>query len=74
MLKLKVRAVGAADGLILPKEAMKRLGVKQGDELTFVETPNGYEITTYDPEFEAQVESFRKIMDKYPNTFRELAK
>ena len=42
--------------------------------LFLVETPNGYEVTPYDPEFEKQLESARKGMSAYKNTLRQLAK
>ena len=74
MVKLKVRAVGTSAGVILPKESLIHLGVGEGDDLFLVETPNGYELTPYDPEFERQLESARKGMDAYKNTLRELAK
>ena len=74
MVKLKVRAVGTSAGVILPKETLNHLGVSEGDDLFLLETPNGYEVTPYDPEFERQLESARKGMDAYKNTLRELAK
>ena len=63
MVKLKVRAVGTSAGVILPKETLNHLGVSEGDDLFLLETPNGYEVTPYDPEFERQLESARKGMD-----------
>lgn len=74
MVKLKIRAVGTSAGVILPKETLARLGVHEGDDLYLIETPNGYEVTPYDPAFEQQLESARKGMDAYKNTLRELAK
>ncbi len=74
MVKLKIRAVGTSAGVILPREALTHLGVHEGDDLFLVETPNGYEVTPYDPEFETQLKSARKGMDAYKNTLRELAK
>jgi putative addiction module antidote len=74
MVKLKIRAVGTSAGVILPKEALAHLGVREGDELYLVETPEGYQVTAYDPDFEKQLESARKGMDAYRNTLRELAK
>ena len=74
MHKLKVRAVGSSAGVILPKETLAHLGVSEGDELYLVETPSGYEVTPYDPDFEEQLEIARKGMDTYKNTLRELAK
>ena len=74
MVKLKVRKVGTSAGVILPKEALKHLGVAEGDTIFLVESPNGYEVTPYDPEFEEQLEIARKGMKNYKNTLRELAR
>jgi len=74
MLKLKVRAIGGASGVILPKQALARLGVGVGEALNLVETPNGYEVTAFDPEFEQQVEIAEQGMNLYKNALRELAK
>lgn len=74
MLKLKVRQIGTSCGVILPKEALRHLGVDNGDEIFLVESPNGFEITPFDPEFEAQLEIARKGVKGYRNTLRELAK
>jgi putative addiction module antidote len=73
-LKVKVTTVGNSVGVILPKEVVARLKLEKGDTLTLIETPNGVELTAYDPEFEADMESARKVMRKYRNTLRELAK
>jgi len=73
-LKIKVTAIGNSVGVILPKEVLARLNIEKGDTLTLIETANGVEITPYDPEFEADMEAARKVMRKYRNTLRELAK
>jgi putative addiction module antidote len=72
--KLTLRKIGTSTGLILPKAELDRLHVKEGDDLYLIETPNGLELTPYDPEFEAQLQSAQKVMKKYRNTLRELAK
>jgi putative addiction module antidote len=74
MVKLRVRKVGTSSGVILPKDALQRLGVQEGDELFLVESANGYEVTPYDPEFSAQLELAQEGMKAYRNTLRELAK
>jgi putative addiction module antidote len=74
MVKLKIRAVGSSAGVILPKEALAHLGVREGDELYLVEQADGYQVTPYDPDFEKQLKSARKGMEQYRNTLRELAK
>jgi hypothetical protein len=47
--------------------------VRKGDSVFLTETPEGYTLTPYDPEFEAQMEAARRGMAKYRNTLRELA-
>jgi putative addiction module antidote len=74
MVKVTVRQIGNSTGIILPKEALARLHVGTGDELFLTETPDGYQVTPYDPEFEAQIKSAQKGLRAYRNTLRELAK
>ena len=50
------------------------VGVEVGDHLFYSETPNGIELSPYDPEFEADMESAREIMRKRRAVLRELAK
>jgi putative addiction module antidote len=73
-MKLKLRAVGTSTGVVLPKEFLHRLKVQKDDQLFAVETPEGYLLTPYDPDVEEQLKIGRKIMRKYRDTFRALAK
>lgn len=74
MLNLKVRKVGNSLGITLPKEALKRLHLKDGDKIFLVEAPDGsYRITPYDPEFEKQMMLAKEGMSRYRNTLRALA-
>jgi putative addiction module antidote len=73
-MKLKLRAVGTSTGVVLPKEFLHRLKVEKEDFLFAVETPDGYLLTTYDPEVEEQVRIGREIMAKHRDTLRALAK
>jgi putative addiction module antidote len=74
MLKLKVTSIGNSLGLILPKELIEKLNVGKGDTLTVTPTANGVELTPYDAEFDRAMEAGRKVMRRYRNTLRELAK
>ncbi|MFG1292888.1 AbrB/MazE/SpoVT family DNA-binding domain-containing protein [Xanthobacter versatilis] len=74
MVALKLGRIGNSVGAVLPKEVLARLKVEQGDTLYLTETPDGYHLTPYEPEFEAQMEAARKIMKKRRNVLRELAK
>jgi putative addiction module antidote len=74
MLALKVMTVGSSVGVVLPKEALARLRVKKGDKIYLIESPNGYELVPYDPEFAKQMAAAEEGMHRYRNALRELAK
>jgi len=74
MPKLKVVQVGNSLGVILPKETAERLRVAKGDTLNCVATQGGVELTPYDPGFEKKMAVARRVMRRYRNTLRELAK
>jgi putative addiction module antidote len=74
MLALKITKVGNSSALLLPKEALAKLRVEQGDTVFLTEAPDGYRITTQDPDFERQMTLARRMMRKYRSTLRELAK
>ena len=74
MIELKLTAVGNSVGVVLPKEALARMNLDKGDRLYLTETPDGYRLTPYNPEFEAQMTAARKIMKKRRSALRELAK
>jgi putative addiction module antidote len=73
MHKTKLRAIGSSTGIIIPKEMLDRMNLKEGDTLFVRETREGYVVTPYDAEFERQMESARKGMARYRNTLRALA-
>ena len=74
MIKVKLTAIGNSLGVILPKEAVARLKAAKGDSLSLIETPGGFELTAYDPDFEQQIDAGRKVMKRYRNALRQLAK
>ena len=73
-MKLKVRSIGGSFGVILPKEALTRLKVVDGDDVFLTETPDGYALSPYDPEFEADMKLARDFMKRRRNVLREWAK
>ena len=73
MAVLKITQVGNSLGVTLPKEILAKLHVKKGDSLFIVETPNGIELTPYDPEFERQMEIARDLMKRSRNVLKKLA-
>jgi len=73
MPQVKVTQIGTGLGVVLPEEQIKRLDIKNGQMLRLSETPNGFELTAVDPEFERQMRAAAKIMDRYRDTLRRLA-
>jgi putative addiction module antidote len=59
VIALKITKVGNSAGLVLPKEALSKLRVEQGDTVFLTEASGGFRITPYDPEFERQMASAR---------------
>jgi putative addiction module antidote len=71
---LTIRAIGNSSGVVLPKELLEALKVKQGDKLFVSQTPDGLKLTPYDHESAAQMDVMRQIMRERRNLLRELAK
>ncbi len=74
MYALKLRRIGNSLGVTLPKEALAKLKVKEGEVLFLTETPDGFRVTPYDKTFERAMKAFERTDAKYRNAFRELAK
>jgi putative addiction module antidote len=74
MVRLTVRKIGNSLGVILPQEALAALKVAEGDSLLLTESPDGYRVNTYDPEFERKMAIAEEGMRRYRNALRELAK
>jgi len=70
---LKVRKWGGSYGVTLPRKLLDDLGVDQGDLLYAVRTPNGIELTPYDPQFAKQMEVAEEVMRDNRNVLRKLA-
>jgi putative addiction module antidote len=74
MAKVKVTTIGSSAGVVLPKEILARLQVTKGDVLYVTDTPRGIELSPYDAAFEQEMEAARKVMRRYRNALRQLAK
>ena len=70
---VKVTTVGNSAGIVLPKEVLERLRVAKGDTLYVIETPDGVQLTPYDPEFAAQMDVAEKVMRKRRDVLKKLA-
>jgi putative addiction module antidote len=74
VMKLELKRIGNSTGIILPKELLARLGLKQGDEITVTETPDGVHLLRTDETFDKGLEIAREVMREYHNALKELAK
>jgi putative addiction module antidote len=59
---------------VLPKEVLTRLKIAKGDSVFLTESPEGFRITPYDPDFERQMGLARKVMSERRDVLRALAK
>ncbi len=73
-MKLKIIPIGNSFGVILPKETLAKLKVTGGDAVFITETPDGFRITSYDTESEAQMNAAKGVMKRRHNSLRELAR
>jgi len=74
MAALRLRAVGNSVGVVLPKDLLARLNLREGDALHVVESPDGFRLQRADPEFERKMEVAREVMRRRRAVLRELAK
>lgn len=73
-MKTKLRKIGNSYGILLSKEAIEKLQVKEGDALYLTEAPDeALTLSKGDPDFEKKMAIARSLMDRYSNTLRELA-
>ena len=73
-LTLKLTKIGNSTGVVLPKSELERMGVKEGDTLYAVTTPDGIRLTAYDPDFAEALEAGRDYMNRHRDALKELAK
>jgi putative addiction module antidote len=74
MHQVKIIQIGDSLGLAFPDEVVERLGIKCGQTLSLTETPNGFEFSASEPDFERQMRAAEKIMNRYRDTLRKLAR
>lgn len=74
MTALKLSRIGNSVGVVLPKDVLARLRVREGDRLYLTEGPDGYRITPFDPELARQMEVAEQVMRENRDVLRQLAK
>ena len=74
-MKTKVRRIGNSLGIVLPKEAVQAMKVKEGSALYLTEAPEcALRMTPERPGFEEMMDIADQGMQKYRNALRQLAK
>ena len=70
---LKLRQVGNSLGVILPKEVIGQLNVREGDTLYLTQGSDGYRVVANDPNFERAMELYREGANRYRNALKKLS-
>ena len=70
----KLTQIGNSTGVVLPREILDKLRLERGDVLSVIETPDGIELTPYDPDFASQMEAAESVMREDRDVLRLLAK
>ncbi|MEE9295006.1 MAG: AbrB/MazE/SpoVT family DNA-binding domain-containing protein [Phycisphaerae bacterium] len=73
MTTLKITTVGNSAGVVLPRDILEHLRVEKGDTLYVLETPNGIQLTPYDPEFGKQMDAAEQVMREDRDALKKLA-
>ena len=73
MTELRVTTVGNSTGIVLSKSLLSKLRVDKGDTIYAIETPNGIELTAYNPEVAEQMDMAETIMREDRDVLKKLA-
>ena len=73
MEDLKIRKSGNSFAVNLPKAVRDRLQVTEGSTVYLIEEKHGYWLTSYDPEFDEEMQLLEEGMTEYRDTLRRLA-
>lgn len=60
-------------GVIIPRETLDALGLKEGDQVMAVRTQDGLEFVPYDAKFAHVMEFTRDFMRRHAGAMRKLA-
>jgi putative addiction module antidote len=74
MTKLKIRKIGNSLGVVLPKDVLDQLKVKEGDTLDVVPTEAGVTLSVSDEAVDRLMQMAERIMEENREVLRALAK
>lgn len=69
-----IRKIGNSEGIIIPKEALDRMGLKAGDTLEIREENGNIVLVPEQADLAEQLKAARLGMEKYRVALKELAK
>ena len=69
----KITTLGNSLGIVLSREILARLRVDKGDLLYLVESPLGFEIMPYEPQFIGQLQRAEELMRAQRNALKVLS-
>ena len=72
--KMKLRKIGGSVGVIIPKDELDRMNVREGDALYAISDSDGLRLQPFDPASERKLKAFGRTRKRYRNALRELAK
>jgi putative addiction module antidote len=74
--ELEIRKLGNSKAVILPKELLAMMNADTGDVLTLTQggAPGEFRLQAGDPKFAKTMQIAEKVMRKYRNALKELAK
>jgi putative addiction module antidote len=73
MYTLKITTVGHSLAITIPKELVNRFRLEKGDEVFVRETPEGFEVSPFDPTFKEALDAAASVAKQYKNALRTLA-
>ncbi len=74
VVKVKLRRQGGSLAVTLPKEVVRKLGLKAGQAVHLVEAaPGEFWLTPYDPDFAQAMRLYERAAAEYRDVFRALA-
>ncbi|MES1147133.1 MAG: AbrB/MazE/SpoVT family DNA-binding domain-containing protein [bacterium] len=73
MYQLRVTMHDGEPAIVLPPEAVEKLGAVEGSHLFLIESPMGYLVTALDPIFADQMHAATEGLVKYRDALKELS-
>ena len=75
MIALKIRKIGNSLGIVLPREALSRLKVSEGETVYMTDSNDGaFRLTALNERFPDQMEEAERIMREDRDVLHELAR